>query len=187
MAAKNKSPRANLLNFTLRGLPELDYFPTPEARQAALDEIGAEAGNPKSRHLWLGVLMTVAGVLAARWLAGWLLSFALWPRLVEEILHTVGMLAGFLLVLRWLHRRGTGRDLRTKLLASGVPVCVSCGYLLRGLSPATGRCPECGTEFSARVRDLLSPISPASSPHPPCAVMAVPHRQRRGSPKKGVP
>jgi hypothetical protein len=159
-------PRKNLLNFTLRGLPELDYFPTPEVRQTVLDEIGSEAGNPKSGHFWLGVLMTVAGAFTARWLAGWLLSFVLWPRLVEEILHTMGMLAGFLLVLRWLHRRGTTRDLRTKLLVNGVAICEACGYLLRGLSPATGRCPECGTEFSARVRELLSPNSTASAPDP---------------------
>ncbi len=170
MQSKENKPRKNLLNFTLRGLPELEYFPTPQSRQTALDEIGSEAGNPKSGQFWLGVLVTVAGALAARWLAGWLLSFVLWPRLVEEILHTVGTLAGFLLVLRWLHRRGTARDLRLKLLATGVPVCMSCGYLLRGLSPATGRCPECGAPFSSRVCDLLSTSPAISAPNSPNTV-----------------
>jgi threonine/homoserine/homoserine lactone efflux protein len=157
MHRRKEARRRTSWNFTLRGLPELDSFPTAEARQAALDEIGSEAGNPKSVHFWLGVLATVAGALAARWLAGWLLSFVLW--VMEEILHAVGMLAGFLLMLRWLHRRGTARDLRMKLLASGVPVCLSCGYLLRGLSAATARCPECGTAFSSGVCELLSTVS----------------------------
>ncbi len=158
--APPKKPRKNLLNFTLRGLPELDHFDTPASRQKAIDEIGTEAGNPKSGQFWLGVLLVIAGALAARWIAGWLLTFVLWPRVVEEILHTVGIVAGFLMVLRWLHRSGTSRDLRRKLLASGVPICIQCGYLLRGLLPETGRCPECGSEFSPRVRELLgqSPI-----------------------------
>lgn len=151
-----RKPRKNLLNFTLRGLPELDYFDTAEARQKAIEEIGTEAGNPTSGQFWLGILLVAGGALASRWLAGWLLTFVLWPRLIEEVLHTIGMLAGFLVVLRWLHRQGTSRDLRGKLLQCGVPICVSCGYLLRGLGPATGRCPECGTEFSPRVRELLA-------------------------------
>jgi hypothetical protein len=107
------------------------------------------------------VLATVASAFLARWLAGWLLSFVLWPRMVEELLRTIGLLTGSLLVLRWLHRRGTAYDLRAKLLASGVPVCMSCGYLLRGLPPTTGCCPECGHAFSPRVRELL--IIPADS------------------------
>lgn len=121
----------------------------------ALDEIGTEAGNPGSGGFWIGVVMVAGGAVLGRWLFGWLLSFVLWPVAVEEIIQTAGMLGGFLVVLRWLHRRGTARDLRVKLLTIGIPVCVECGYLLRGLSPEIGRCPECGSEFSPQAATIL--------------------------------
>jgi len=44
-----------------------------------------------------------------------------------------------------LARRGIERHLRTRLLAAGVPVCMHCGYDLRGQTQA--RCPECGRAF----------------------------------------
>ncbi len=42
----------------------------------------------------------------------------------------------------FLTRGRIRRSLRAALAARGVPVCVPCGYDLRGL--ATRRCPECG-------------------------------------------
>jgi predicted Zn-ribbon and HTH transcriptional regulator len=156
--------RKHLLNFTLRGLPELEHFPDQESRRKALEEIAGEAGNPKIASFWVAIVLLAGATVATRWLAGWLLSKVLWPPIVEEILHTAGMLAGFLIVLRWLHRSGAAGELRAKLLVSGVPVCLKCGYLLRGLPAGTGRCPECGSEFSPRVCELLArePIKPES-------------------------
>ena len=37
------------------------------------------------------------------------------------------------------------KSLRRQLLEAGVPICLKCGYDIRGLS--TPRCPECGGEF----------------------------------------
>ena len=144
-----------LLDVTLHGLPELEYFSTPVDRQKAIDEIGAEAGNPKSPGFWLAIGLLVATALLARWAAGLLLSFVLWPRWLEDVLHTAAMVVAFVAVLRWLHRSDAATELRKKLLAGGVPVCMACGYLLRGLSVMTKRCPECGAEFSPRACELL--------------------------------
>lgn len=152
--------RKHLLDFTLRGLPELEHFPDQESRRKALEEIAGEAGNPKIASFWVAIVLLAGATIATRWLAGWLLSKVLWPPIVEEILHTAGMLLGFLIVLRWLHRSGASAELRAKLLVSGVPVCLKCGYLLRGLAPAIGRCPECGTGFSPQAVEILAHATP---------------------------
>ncbi len=42
----------------------------------------------------------------------------------------------------YIFRRKVRRSLRLTLNANGIPVCMSCGYCLRGLEEQ--RCPECG-------------------------------------------
>jgi len=53
----------------------------------------------------------------------------------------IGIVIGLITLnrLRW--------HLRQQLVASGVPVCIHCGYDLRGQTEA--RCPECGRSFDA--------------------------------------
>ena len=46
---------------------------------------------------------------------------------------------------RWIYRRRFKRYLRERLEAMGVPICIKCGYDLRGQEEP--RCPECGTGF----------------------------------------
>lgn len=46
--------------------------------------------------------------------------------------------------------------LRETLLGRSVPICLKCGYLLRGLPLASERCPECGRPFDDRVRHILA-------------------------------
>ena len=46
---------------------------------------------------------------------------------------------------RWICRRRFKRFLRERLAAMGVPICIKCGYDLRGQEDP--RCPECGTGF----------------------------------------
>lgn len=148
-------PKRNLLAFTLAGLPELQHFRTDEERQAALQEIGGEAGNPKRGSFWLAVGMIVASVIAARMLSAWVLSYVVWPGAIEELLRFAAIFGTFLVVLRRLHRWGAVGELRAKLLARSVPVCMKCGYLLHGLPVEVGRCPECGREFDADVQRIL--------------------------------
>ena len=52
------------------------------------------------------------------------------------------------LIFCWHGRRWMRRYLRTYLNEHGVPICLNCGYDLRGLPES--RCPECGTEFKKR-------------------------------------
>jgi hypothetical protein len=63
-----------------------------------------------------------------------------------------------LLVGRFLSVFVTRRDasgfLRERLLDCGVPVCLACGYCLRGI--ASERCPECGVELPPRVREIMA-------------------------------
>ena len=147
--------KKHLLNLTLAGLLELEYFEDEAARQAALNEIGEEAANLKSSGYWSAIGILVGATLGSRALTRWLLRFVVWPVLLENVLIWLATVVCFALTLRWLHRSGTSAQLRTKLLASGVPVCMKCGYLLRGLPPDPGRCPECGRAFNEPTRAIL--------------------------------
>jgi hypothetical protein len=46
----------------------------------------------------------------------------------------------------WLCRQRICRCLRDQLRAAGIPVCMECGYDLRG-DDSGMRCPECGSPF----------------------------------------
>ncbi len=57
-----------------------------------------------------------------------------------------GVLSGVTFgVMQWLWRNPIRRHLRRQLQERGIPICLSCGYDLRG--QLTPRCPECGTAF----------------------------------------
>jgi hypothetical protein len=148
-------PRPHLLNLTLAGLPELDYFETDKQRQEALWSLGREAGSPARGSYWLAVAVLAAAVTGVRYLIKWLLAQVYWPAFVEEAVLWTVLVVTFLYVLRRLHRSGARAELRTKLLAQAVPVCIGCGYLLRGLPVSSGRCPECGRPFDDCVIEIL--------------------------------
>lgn len=123
-----------------RVLPEIAMFETNEQRKAAM------------RH---ALSVTSHG------------SWRLWGWTLVYLLSTVGMIYGLLhletrfpvasetanrvmpfalgATCLWLCRSLLRRRLRELLAAKGVPICIPCGYDLRGqLSP---RCPECGSSF----------------------------------------
>ncbi len=153
---KSKSRvRRHILNLTLVGLPELEYFESDAQREKALSEIGEESADVKSGGYWSAIGILVAVVLGSQALVRWLLHLVVWPALLEATLIGLVTLVAFVLTLRLLHRWGTAGQLRTKLIACGVPVCLKCGYLLRGLPLKPGRCPECGCSFSEPVCKIL--------------------------------
>jgi hypothetical protein len=160
-ASKSKRSRAvSLLPFTLAGIDELDLFPTPAARKKALDEIGRD-------FTWwefvFGVLVTAGAAIGANWLLKMLFRM-LFPGVPGlpgeglEFLRLVMVMGAVLIVLRLLHRWGVRPALRQRLIESGVPVCLGCGYLLRGLPPdSTVHCPECGRAIDERVKAIMNP------------------------------
>lgn len=71
------------------------------------------------------------------------------------VMMPIGLTAGLLIryVALALTRRDAARFLRAALLDCGVPVCLDCGYCLRGLSSEC--CPECGRKIDERVTKLI--------------------------------
>jgi hypothetical protein len=143
----------------LRGHPELELFPTEQQRRRAIR-------RAVSKFLWGRAFwwaMTKTMVLAASLV---LLFAALgaalrtwYPFSPRAVLPWTPVALGLLIVIsvflgnRWLSR-SMPRLLRCELLDCGVPICVACGYPLFELpGPA---CPECGTPFDERVRQILA-------------------------------
>jgi hypothetical protein len=157
-ASKQKASPA-MMHRTLAGLPEMDHFESDEQRKLALAQIESEAGNPLSRHWWLAVGILVGSaatvIFSLRWLMPRIPIVSQFHREVQDLIRIGLGIVVFAIMLRWLHRRGGQPALREKLLAAGVPICRQCGYPLRGLTLEAARCPECGREFDADVRDIL--------------------------------
>lgn len=59
------------------------------------------------------------------------------------------VLAGSAVVAVRLRSRRMERSLREQLNRLGHPICIPCGYDLRGQTEP--RCPECGAAFDARL------------------------------------
>lgn len=156
-----------VLRFTLAGLPELDLFPSREAQDTALWELGKEAGGSFIKDLLPGILIVVFVAMTAQVLAQRLLTIVVWPPVIEEIVHFLLVAAAAIIAIRTLHRRSLRAALRRKLIALGVPICVRCGYALRGLPATSLVCPECGTAIDASLRALIEADSPAEAPTTP--------------------
>lgn len=125
--------------------PELEYFEREDLQHLASEALTtARHEVMRSWSFWLAslalwVLAIAASVLAARLFQKYIGS----PRWVESLLN-----GGAWVVVScgvwWLFRRRTRRHLREMLFRLGVPICIPCGYDLRG---SKERCPECGTKF----------------------------------------
>jgi hypothetical protein len=77
--------------------------------------------------------------------------------LVPILLGPVQVL-GFAFGFQWAWRKPMRRHLRRRLVALGVPVCLECGYDLRGQTEA--RCPECGAAFDPHLLELAQRAAP---------------------------
>jgi len=69
------------------------------------------------------------------------------PQVTDDIVLVAGV-GGITVLGIYTFRRRIQRSLRQQLNARGTPVCLKCGYDLRGQVDA--RCPECGTPFNFR-------------------------------------
>jgi hypothetical protein len=142
--------------------PEVALFKSPkEAAQAF-------ARSPWShKWVWLVVIASGAGPLLLGRLPEAVPPFLGVPK---RLIFTVYCISTFLLALLWnvtiwglwfvFVHKPIRRHLRGCLVAQGIPICVECGYDVRGqLEP---RCPECGTAFEERLlqHDATDPRTP---------------------------
>ena len=140
-----------------RVIPELAMFPTDKQRKVAMRNASSILG-PGSSRLWLWLLlflMAVGGLMAVAPQITSLHPIAgrLWPSLIVPLT----------LSWMWFCRSVVRRRVREQLAAKGVPICIECGYDLRGQD--VPRCPECGTLFDETLLNACGEI-PASDQHP---------------------
>jgi len=143
----------------LRGHPELELFPTEQQRRRAIRRVVSKF--LWRREFWWAVAKTMAlAVLLILLIAALAAAIRTWyPFRLGTALPWTLVPLGLTIVMsvffanRWLGRSMPGL-LRCELLDCGVPICVACGYPLFELpGPA---CPECGTTFDERVRQILA-------------------------------
>ena len=151
------------MNVTLAGIEELEMFPSAEERERAIAD---HADAIRGWDLVLGIAVCVTVALGAWVLARWgilgglsYLTSQPIPGWAREIITFGTIVVCMFLTLRKLHRWGVKRELRHRLVALGVPVCVGCGYLLRGLDLKVEKCPECGRAIDEAVRAALTKAS----------------------------
>ena len=138
-----------------RGLPEWDMFPDEATREQAIKAI--ERGMmPRSILGWLKflVLCTVLFIMPYV-VVSICVDHVLPPFQHADLAKFVAAVVMYTAIVYVLLRRDMPRALRQQLLDAGVPVCMHCGYDLRGLPADRDRCTECGRPFGLRVRELV--------------------------------
>jgi len=135
----------------IKSYPELAFFSNPSDRYAAFRTAMREI---RWRYFLLAVVFSIMLFIVVPHLVR-LLLVHLRALLNAPHLHSVSNVVVFVcnglngvvisIVLIHVFRKRIQRSLRSQLVARGTPICVECGYDLRGqLDP---RCPECGTPF----------------------------------------
>lgn len=138
---------SRLFRRLVRDLPETYLFADDEKHEKAIRDL------EKSEPTWHGILHAIILLVA-------ILIFmeSVWFRLsippwIKSWLSPI--IPAFVMIaysVYWQRRRAA-MFFRNRLLRDGVPVCIKCGYCLRGL--LSDRCPECGKEMDERVRALI--------------------------------
>jgi hypothetical protein len=154
-----------LLRSAIGGLPEAEQFETPEQLDQAVHEISRSGGTPRSIDWWIGLVCLLIAVLISRWIAKSLLYQVNWHPALEEALLFAAIFATAGVTIWLLHRWGSRDALREKLIARGIPVCRGCGYSLRGQTPASKACPECGRPIDGDVSRMLIATRPTRPHH----------------------
>ena len=125
--------------------PELEHFEREDVPSVGSEALTlAKHEVMRTWRFWL-TLVALAGLyMAVTILTAWTMTQYLgspdWVR--DAAMGCCGVVVS---LAAWrLFRDRTRRHLRERLVQLGVPICIPCGYDLRG---STDRCPECGTTF----------------------------------------
>lgn len=141
--------------FYLHGMPELDLFDNEVQRRKAIAECFRDAPEEQSRksyrRYFVHMVVFLTGMLYLRKFTA---MIAIEFRWIAWIAY-VGLAAVF---ARWGEQRQFQRPLRLRAIEYGIPVCVYCGYALRGLPHNHERCPECGEPIDDAVRELMHSV-----------------------------
>jgi hypothetical protein len=136
-------------------IPELEYFENVFDRQEALRKALATPAL-RGRSQAFGAV-TWFGIFLVAWYALPVGGSMLAGFLIPAVLGCAAIVAHQRVVVC---SRPVRRSLREQLVARGVPLCLDCGYDLRGhATQTTMRCPECGhgaTPPLAPFRDFAS-------------------------------
>lgn len=142
----------------VRGLPETRLFPSEGDVFEALKQLEIERVRGWSA-VWI-----FRGLASAIVVPLLMVAFTLSPNRLRWVSQWEGFVLMFVILLLasvlirfafvYADRRRTVRFLRRRLLELGVPVCLACGYCLRGVP--SQRCPECGVELPPRVREVIA-------------------------------
>jgi hypothetical protein len=121
--------------------PELRHFAPGAERERAWQQ--AQQGLVKSAWFWVGFPVILALGIQCR------LSIerlAILPPLLEAFVSTFAVALSVILFIYGIPRSRIQHSLRSQLNASGLPICMKCGYILYGLTEP--RCPECARTFA---------------------------------------
>lgn len=119
-------------------------FPSEEARLLAIESI-ERSMIPRSLRELASFAVTVLVLLIVPWIAiGGLVNWLLAGWAPRGWVTLAGTLLFYTVAVSILLRRSVRLDLRRALVEAGVPICLACGYQLRGLGPDARACPECG-------------------------------------------
>jgi len=142
----------------LNSKPRKVYWPwpwlCPEFRLFTSDEDAWKAlHRTNSEWLrWFWLWLVLFGVLGTSFVIGDLLPLCGANRIALYMTVALWNLIPTVVVVL-IVRRKMRRSLRRILVEYGVPVCLECGYELRGLP--TNRCPECGTSANPKPLNLV--------------------------------
>ena len=138
----------------IKGLPELQYFPSDAELRTALSKLRGSDWTILHGFWVTGTALTIPliGLLVFPWLG--------LPRWVEWALCGAVAVLATVAYIRTI-MRGTARHfLRLQLIESGVPICVLCGTWFG--DTREDRCPTCGLPKDAVPRSRSSMEATAS-------------------------
>ena len=128
--------------------PELEYFPSREEARCVVHDWKKRL--IRMPRFWLSLVLYTVAVGGTTFAL--LLSVRRWVHIPASMYGGIvgGITGGSgFVVVNWIWRHKLRRYLREQLMARGIPVCLKCGYDLRGQS--VPRCPECGTPYDAEL------------------------------------